>query len=564
MPPKSIFRQSGAKHFQLVHRSQRDPLIHDPDASQHVLKAFVRGNDKKGKTRAELEAILAPEDIQHDVRANVGEAALYGVYFDDTNYDYMQHLRAVGTEVAGVETILIEAPTTSHNKSKSKGKGKVKSDDPVSVKDIPAEALPSKIEMARNFESQGAVPSSIAGFQPDMDPHLRQVLEALEDDAFVNDDTGDDFFAELVGEGERVEDEEVDFEFHEYGPPEESVGENEITEEGENEVDDSWEARFLKFKKEQQDAPRPPNSDSDVHSEGGDTVGNLPKLPVLGGKRRRKGTSDASGYSMSSASMYRTEALLTLDDRFERLMEKEYGSCGEETLDDEALETASTGSSLSSSSSPDLITSREDFATMVDDFVDNYELLGRKLKPVLPGDSGAHKLETLRRAMGQDERVRVVATEEDEELSDADFFRGYDAKEKEDRWDCETILTTYSNLENHPRIIRARTSKPVPRIKLDPRTGLPSAKTDEMGDKGHQKLDTLGEAEQLKRVVKCTITRHRDESKEDKKVRKEAVKAERQARRADKKATKEQFNAEIQHQAQGLSNKAKSSRMRKL
>jgi protein LTV1 len=61
-----------------------------------------------------------------------------------------------------------------------------------------------------------------------------------------------------------------------------------------------------------------------------------------------------------------------------------------------------------------------------------------------------------------------------------------------------------------------------------------------------------------------TITRHRDESKEDKKMRKEVVKVERQARRADKKATKEQFNAEIQHQAQGLSNKAKSSQMRKL
>lgn len=49
MPPKSIFRQPGAKHFQLVHRSQRDPLIHDPEASKHVLKEFERGNVKKVK-----------------------------------------------------------------------------------------------------------------------------------------------------------------------------------------------------------------------------------------------------------------------------------------------------------------------------------------------------------------------------------------------------------------------------------------------------------------------------------------------------------------------------------
>lgn len=47
MPPKSIFRQPGAQHFQVVHRSQRDPLINDPDASQHVLKPVVRENAKK-------------------------------------------------------------------------------------------------------------------------------------------------------------------------------------------------------------------------------------------------------------------------------------------------------------------------------------------------------------------------------------------------------------------------------------------------------------------------------------------------------------------------------------
>jgi protein LTV1 len=45
MPKKSIFRQPGAQHFQLVHRSQRDPLINDPDASQRVFKPVERYND---------------------------------------------------------------------------------------------------------------------------------------------------------------------------------------------------------------------------------------------------------------------------------------------------------------------------------------------------------------------------------------------------------------------------------------------------------------------------------------------------------------------------------------
>jgi protein LTV1 len=46
-PKKSIFRQPGAQHFQLVHRSQRDPLYHDPEASRHVLKSVERSNEIK-------------------------------------------------------------------------------------------------------------------------------------------------------------------------------------------------------------------------------------------------------------------------------------------------------------------------------------------------------------------------------------------------------------------------------------------------------------------------------------------------------------------------------------
>lgn len=122
-------------------------------------------------------------------------------------------------------------------------------------------------------------------------------------------------------------------------------------------------------------------------------------------------------------------------------MAKEYGS-DEDALDDDELETASTSSSLSSSA-PDLITSREDYAEMVNEFIDRYELLGRKLKPVLAGESGADKLETLRRGLGEDERVRVVSmgADDEKELEDDELFRAYDANEKEDRWDCETILS---------------------------------------------------------------------------------------------------------------------------
>jgi len=128
----------------------------------------------------------------------------------------------------------------------------------------------------------------------------------------------------------------------------------------------------------------------------------------------------------------------------------------------------------------------------------------------------------------------------------------YDVDAKRERWDCETVLSTYTNLENHPRMIRARDEKHIPKIKLDPRTGLPSTEP---------KKDTRAEEEESEseededRPVRVTIARPRDESKEEKKARKQAVKQERQARRVDKKATREQFSTERKYQVKALANK---------
>lgn len=234
---------------------------------------------------------------------------MYGIYYDDTDYDYMQHLRTVGLQEDGVDSVLIEAPTNSKGKSRTK--------EPIQLVELPPEVLPSTSEIPRNFESQEAVPSSILGFQPDMDPHLRQALEALEDDAFVDDNAEDDFFGELVADGERELGEDIEFEFQEWGVPEgEESGEPE-EHTAAVEEEDGWEARFERFKRSQKAGP--PSDNSDIHSDGGDTIGTLPTFSVLGGKKRRKGASDASGYSMSSSSMFRNEGLTTLDEQFDQV-----------------------------------------------------------------------------------------------------------------------------------------------------------------------------------------------------------------------------------------------------
>ncbi|TBU50052.1 Low temperature viability protein-domain-containing protein [Dichomitus squalens] len=543
MPPKSIFRQPGAQHFQVVHRSQRDPLIHDPEASKHVLKPVQRGNLVKGKSRAELEQLIAPSDLAHDKsRANIGEATLYGIYFDDTNYDYMQHLKPVGLQEDGVDSIWVEAPSRSTGKAKAK--------DPITLLDLPAGTLASKAELPRNYEAQQDIPSSIAGFQPDMDPHLRQVLNALEDDAFVDGDLEDDFFGELVADGERDVHEDVYFEYHEEGLPdreEDARAQTGTMDAGEE--DESWEARFARFKQEQKSASREESpSDLDAYSEGGDTIGALPQASVIGGKKRRsKGASDASGYSMSSSSMWRNEHLTVLDERFDQI-QREYESSDEEeeetSLDD--LDEA-----------PDLIASREDFESMMDEFLEKYEVIAGKMRPTLPG-TATDKLDTVRKAFGG----AKIRDADDSDSEADDILMPLEVDEKKDRWDCETILTTYSSLENHPRLIRARGERLVPKIRLDPKTGLPSIV--EASKQPHPPTDTSAmDEEQDPRPVRATITRSKTETADQKKARKHAVKAERQARRLDKKATKEKFSKEVKQQAQSLAQK-EQSKMRKL
>ncbi|QRV83467.1 hypothetical protein RhiJN_11483 [Ceratobasidium sp. AG-Ba] len=563
MAPKSIFRQPGAQHFQLVHRSQRDPLIHDPEASSHVLKGFERENlVRKGKTRRDLEHAL-PEAASE--RANVGEAAEYGVYFDDTDYDYMQHLRPIG---ANADAVMLEAPTT-----RSKGKGKIKE-----IVALPEESLPSQneITLAAARDAMQSIPNELAGFNPDLDQHLRQALEALEDDAFVenNDELGEndmeDLFGELLAGGERQNGERGEWdewEFREEGVK--AGGTSEIGPSHDLGVDDLV-SRVAAFKKSQAQVPQPISDDGQEpdHSEGGDTIGKLPNLPplsVIGGKRRRKGAgSDASGFSMSSSSVFRNDGLRGLDAQFDR-MELLYNSDEDLQNSDEEHEahTSKDFTEDDSDEAPELFDTRDDLEGMMDEFLEKYELVGNKMRPILGGVTGAEKLATLRHALADGiegdggARARAIIkqgnvaslNQEDLVPQPYDIDEGYE----QDRWDCETILSTYSNFENHPRLILARDQRPVPRINLHPKTGLPAVAEEDVRANGsttrRSAQPRISAREEVLGVTateasRKTTARPRNESKEEKKARKEAVRNEKQVRRAEKSAMREAFSTE--------------------
>ncbi|KAJ8124025.1 hypothetical protein ONZ43_g158 [Nemania bipapillata] len=353
MPKGKWIDKKTAQHFTLVHRPQNDPLIHDTEAPSMILNPTNNRNASKGKKLNDLASELSVDDVAH-MRANEGEAANYGVYFDDTEYDYMQHLRDLGSSGAG-DVVFVEAKT---EQNKGKGKHKQSLEDAIRQLDLEDEErkkrelfddsfLPSKNLQHVTYQAQQEIPDAIAGFQPDMDPRLREVLEALDDEAYV-DDNDDDIFQELAKDGRELDEIEFDNEFDDEGwetddtakprreynndsevpdlvPVSREAGEDDAFagEEADEVKNENWLEDFQKFKKNQKTGGRPgaraAPSQSDVQSSILSTTTN-------GGRRKkRKGAlTSQSGYSMTSSSLVRTEHLSLLDARFEVLERKQY------------------------------------------------------------------------------------------------------------------------------------------------------------------------------------------------------------------------------------------------
>lgn len=417
-------------------------------------------------------------------------AAGYGIAYDDSKYDYMQHLKPVGE--GGFESVLIAAPRGSGvvagmKNQGNKGKGKMRAED---MFQLPESVRPSAYEMtyAEAQAAKEAIPRELQGLQPDMDPHLRQVLEALEDDAFVDEAGDEDVFGELLGSGELEEYEDgEEFEFEEWGVPEDG-DDDAKTERGDDDDDnneplkeETWEDRYRAFKAAGGRHAAPVSNggwDEDEaaaeRSEMADTIGsmvsNMGDLMVRGGKKRhgKRGPSDASGMSMSSASVYRNSNLRTLDDRFDRI-EREYELeddddewCGDDD-DDVSIAPSymssasrvsmfSTGSKFMPGDQPEV--TREDFESIMDDFLENYEVVGKRLRPAVGGTSlsGPEKLQVLRSAVegvgeeAEENRRRILEIEAAGRSyvptkEERDTLRIRDVVPEKEKWDVESILS---------------------------------------------------------------------------------------------------------------------------
>lgn len=393
MSKKWIDKKS-AKTFALVHRAHEDPLYFSEEASDRVFVEIKKNNKTdtniRLETKDELESDLQKKIKQGEIRKNEGEAAIYGITYDDSNYDYMQHLKPIGDSGTGV---FIAAKEKEDNdlKKNYKNEFKLKEPEQKPIKKftndlLPEDMLPSKETVKFDYQRQQNVPDEISGFKPNLDPDLIEALQALDDENYLDqqyDNDDKDIFEELLFSNKKNDNqqEQKNDDSNNANDDEDEWDIDNYEDEYENYDSDNfdWEKDFNKFKKTNDKTQNDWDSDDefdedeeDEEEEDGDVLGELPDLSNSNAKsknskkkeKRKKGAkTDTSSYSMSSSALCRTEQLTIIDDKFDVMKEKY-----EQDEDDDYQPF-------------DFNNEREDFAGMIDDFLDNYTLEkgGRKL-----------------------------------------------------------------------------------------------------------------------------------------------------------------------------------------
>ncbi|RKO86707.1 hypothetical protein BDK51DRAFT_38137 [Blyttiomyces helicus] len=488
-----------AVHYQVVHRSQRDPALADEDASRHVLKAvapsrnllkgrvvgvWVLGGIARvgmvGGAKGKYTRDVVPdseyqydeisdsegEDPEHAYHAEedsddqsgeeaegsdgaerrpkarskgkgkesavkvAEDATMHGIFFKDVEeYDYMQHLRPIGGDPSAV----FLAPKGEKKEKKKEGIQFVDEQQPAEAEkrkvtfDIPAEALPSAYEEPVGLLNRG---DSSSGFNLGAGAGVREVMYALEDEEYVDAELDDEFFAALNAD-------EIPEGF--------DIGAEDEDEEDEDEED--WHKEFRKYKKQSAD------SDSDAPT---DSESDAPRS-------RRGARTATTSYSMTSSAMFRNDKLTLLDDQFDRVLD-EYSDdeIGELDPDDPQVRGGNQ-------------VARARVESMFDDFLEETTVIGRKQRVVQRVDP-AEQMNKIRAELKADAQRAIAAAEAVEEDDEEPIAGPIDIVEREekvrDNWDVETVLSTYSNVYNHPRLIK-EVSAGVRRIRLAGKMKMP-------------------------------------------------------------------------------------------
>lgn len=264
----------------------------------------------------------------------------------------------------------------------------------------------------------------------------------------------------------------------------------------------------------------------DEEGEERDLVRELRNMKRFDGEETK---SRFTEYSMSSSVIRRNEQLSLLDDRFEKFFEM-YDEPEIGALDCEEIEG-------------DVEVTNEMILQMAEQF-------RRDKAEALSEYSKKWDQERIREYMEGESDDEMVELEVDDE----------DGPQKK-KWDCESILSTYSNIYNHPKLIEeARKARVSGKIQFNPKTGIPldTLEGDTSNTLTASKLAKLNSgglvgnagapkslcAQSVISTLSVLSIRPKDETPEERNERKKLLKEYRAERRFEKKANTMAFKEE--------------------
>lgn len=239
-------------------------------------------------------------------------------------------------------------------------------------------------------------------------------------------------------------------------------------------------------------------------------------------------------YSMSSSVMRRNQQLSLLDNRFEKIFE-EYDDNEIGALDCEEIE--------------------------------GYVPPTSELLLQCAAEFGKEKLPKEDTDGVEKPNVDTMCSSDSE-----DDFRDIEIKgnDDEDKWDCQSILSTYSNTYNRPKLISERNSN-TGKIRISKKTGLPIGVFDsgsgKLTMKALAKLDAeqervpqnaAGRAESVISTLSTLSIRPKEETPEERRQRKKMLKEYRRERIGERKANTAAFKEEKKRQEKIILNNKKN------
>uniref|UniRef100_A0AAY4AFG9 Protein LTV1 homolog n=1 Tax=Denticeps clupeoides TaxID=299321 RepID=A0AAY4AFG9_9TELE len=401
----------------------------------------------------------------------------YGVFFDD-DYDYLQHLKE-----ASQPTELVSSSLKPRNRRPIKDDEEDEEAEDLQMVPAASIKLPSSVFASEFEEDVGLLNKAapVSGPRLDMDPDIVAALD--EDFDFDNPENilDDDF---VIKATDPVVMRVISCS---------RAGED-------DDDDDEWEDT---------DGGE---SGEEEHEGDCDSMGGVSDSEEGEGREslfmEEETKSRFTEYSLTSSVMRRNEQLTLLDDRFEKFYEQ---------FDDDEigpLDNAELEGFIDPSS------------TRLEEVIKDY-FKQKEKECQKPEDLGPKEL--------------PVLNEEREDDDDEREMEEIEVEPPADKWDCETIISRYSNLYNRPKVIGEPAK--AKGIRVSSKTGIPLDVLPKRGltAKQVEKMERINDSD-LPRA--CTQSRSRGETREDRKVRKQAIKEERKERRTEKKANKVAFKQE--------------------